>query len=538
MIAGWSHGKEPVCLSNRPLAGAGIPQVAYCALLARRHDRQCPKTLINTTEEIALTELLLVEHFRSTGARVELLVSDEEAWFSLVAKTHSQIRAKRLAAAEGTAAGVARRCTGSTLEEGALGGQLDDDGIAAILQRYNTRLQGMRCMDLADVVQKAEGLPKGAAGVADVDFLVLDCTETEVERRLLQALLVSRPLLVARLEEVHPSRFRMALQLLATPDQESSVAWSPLRAAVGVLRLPRDPETDGPNGTRSFRRERIRAMGPVQFDGDAEQARARSAAGRACSGQAMSGDTEPYHSSAASTQLGDNEAELMALLSGQFDMQGVASRQSAVQGSPADPAHAGSPGGLSPCHSDELLGLLSGGFSVVSDGAAAQATQPDSPERGEDPNCKAATASVTPLLADSPARGCTPKLYSPGNGGCEQHPSIFERHTARVILAYLRLLLNSRDDLAFLRACDAPSRGFDTTSLKAVSDHGAKLGLPLFPAMLSFCSRVKLGGAGYQPDADEPLHQHHEAMALFSKDFESLNQLILETLRGRLDIVG
>ena len=45
-----------------------------------------------------------------------------------------------------------------------------------------------------------------------------------------------------------------------------------------------------------------------------------------------------------------------------------------------------------------------------------------------------------------------------GNGGFEGL-ILYERHIARTVIAYLRLIVNSRDDLALMRTFDTPSRG-------------------------------------------------------------------------------
>jgi len=240
-----------------------------------------------------------------------------------------------------------------------------------------------------------------------------------------------------------------------------------------------------------------------------------------------------------------NELELLDLLSGCFEAPAVTGGPAVATQTPVGsregwrcrPEEAVlSSSCLTPCGTGELLGLLSGDFASASHllpaNLSAEAQSPMHVQHS------ASVDSPPESLASSPPRGGTPTAFSPGNGGHEHHPSIFERHTARVFLAYFRLLLNSRDDLAFLRACDAPERGFGPEGLTAIGEHAVAIGIPMFPAMLSFCAQVKLGGAGYQPNAREPLHAYSEPMRLFARDFEALNCLVLETLGGCLDHAG
>jgi len=60
--------------------------------------------------------------------------------------------------------------------------------------------------------------------------------------------------------------------------------------------------------------------------------------------------------------------------------------------------------------------------------------------------------------------------------------AFFERKENKDILAYLRLLLNPRDDLSFLRVVNEPARGIGKTSLEHLKDYAAPRGLSLLEA--------------------------------------------------------
>jgi DNA helicase-2/ATP-dependent DNA helicase PcrA len=60
--------------------------------------------------------------------------------------------------------------------------------------------------------------------------------------------------------------------------------------------------------------------------------------------------------------------------------------------------------------------------------------------------------------------------------------AFFERKENRDVLAYLRLLLNPRDDLSFLRAVNEPARGIGKVSLEHLQAHAEPRGLSLLAA--------------------------------------------------------
>ena len=57
--------------------------------------------------------------------------------------------------------------------------------------------------------------------------------------------------------------------------------------------------------------------------------------------------------------------------------------------------------------------------------------------------------------------------------------SFYERQEVKDVLAYLSLLVNPKDDIAFLRVANVPPRGLGKTSLDHLSDRAHALGLPL-----------------------------------------------------------
>src|SRR5207249_6029168 len=60
--------------------------------------------------------------------------------------------------------------------------------------------------------------------------------------------------------------------------------------------------------------------------------------------------------------------------------------------------------------------------------------------------------------------------------------AFFERKENRDVLAYLRLLLNPRDDLSFLRAVNEPARGIGKVSLEHLRTYAEPRELSLLAA--------------------------------------------------------
>lgn len=63
--------------------------------------------------------------------------------------------------------------------------------------------------------------------------------------------------------------------------------------------------------------------------------------------------------------------------------------------------------------------------------------------------------------------------------------SFFQRAEVKDILAYLRLLQNPNDDVAFLRAVNTPRRGIGDGAVSQLAAAAAEMGLPLLPAAMA-----------------------------------------------------
>ena len=76
----------------------------------------------------------------------------------------------------------------------------------------------------------------------------------------------------------------------------------------------------------------------------------------------------------------------------------------------------------------------------------------------------------------------------------------FDREEIRDMLAYLRLVLNPADEMSFLRAIGAPSRGVGPKALDAIRAEAATLGAPLLEGLKVWASvggKSRAGGAAF-----------------------------------------
>lgn len=76
--------------------------------------------------------------------------------------------------------------------------------------------------------------------------------------------------------------------------------------------------------------------------------------------------------------------------------------------------------------------------------------------------------------------------------------SWFGRKEVKDMFAYLKLLINEKDDAAFLRAINVPKRGVGETSLQALGHYAQRVGMPLYAC----ADHLALGGAV----AEKPRH--------------------------------
>uniref|UniRef100_A0A8D2LC18 PCNA-interacting partner n=1 Tax=Varanus komodoensis TaxID=61221 RepID=A0A8D2LC18_VARKO len=104
----------------------------------------------------------------------------------------------------------------------------------------------------------------------------------------------------------------------------------------------------------------------------------------------------------------------------------------------------------------------------------------------------------------------------------------------KILHAYLSLLVNSKNDLAFAHILNIPERGLGREAFTDLKHAARKKHLPMFLMAASFIRAIELGGKGYAPSADDPLRSHVKGFSHLIHFIDKLEDIIGEVLDPRL----
>jgi DNA helicase-2/ATP-dependent DNA helicase PcrA len=76
--------------------------------------------------------------------------------------------------------------------------------------------------------------------------------------------------------------------------------------------------------------------------------------------------------------------------------------------------------------------------------------------------------------------------------------AFYQRREVKDLLAYLRLLVNDQDDLAFTRIVNVPRRGIGNTTLERLAEHARREGTSLYGSLSRLEHAMEIPGAGRQ----------------------------------------
>ncbi|XP_037790420.1 PCNA-interacting partner-like [Penaeus monodon] len=103
-----------------------------------------------------------------------------------------------------------------------------------------------------------------------------------------------------------------------------------------------------------------------------------------------------------------------------------------------------------------------------------------------------------------------------------------ELYVEQLILSHLRLLINTRDELALTTSCSIPGREISQQGFADIKDEAQKKSMPMFQTILSFIMRLRLGGKGYQPEPDHPVLLHAKPLGEFVDSIMKLQSVAEE----------
>ncbi|XP_015762098.1 PREDICTED: PCNA-interacting partner-like [Acropora digitifera] len=143
-------------------------------------------------------------------------------------------------------------------------------------------------------------------------------------------------------------------------------------------------------------------------------------------------------------------------------------------------------------------------------------------ERNE--NCQVASPDVM--------RQKTPKQTLPGC--CDEAAKV---QLLQVMLSYLRLLVNTRDELALSQVINIPHRGLGHQQFTALRKVAREKNMPMFQSAVSFILRIRLGGKSYAPRDDSPLLPLTKGLGEFVTFFQKLQNICEETANAKAAVL-
>ncbi|XP_048357307.1 PCNA-interacting partner isoform X2 [Sphaerodactylus townsendi] len=104
----------------------------------------------------------------------------------------------------------------------------------------------------------------------------------------------------------------------------------------------------------------------------------------------------------------------------------------------------------------------------------------------------------------------------------------------KTLYAYLSLLVNSKNDLAFARILNIPDRGLGREAFTDLKHAAQKRQMSIFPMATSFIRTIELGGKGYAPSPVDPLRKHMKGLSHLVHFIDKLDEIVGEVPDPRL----
>ncbi|KAG0717903.1 PCNA-interacting partner [Chionoecetes opilio] len=101
-----------------------------------------------------------------------------------------------------------------------------------------------------------------------------------------------------------------------------------------------------------------------------------------------------------------------------------------------------------------------------------------------------------------------------------------EAYIERLFLAHLRLLVNTRDELALTLACSMPGREITHQGFTDIRQEAQRKEMPMYQTILSLILRQRLGGKGYQADPNNPVLLHAKPLGEFVDALMKLQNIL------------
>ncbi|XP_022241807.1 PCNA-interacting partner-like isoform X2 [Limulus polyphemus] len=106
-------------------------------------------------------------------------------------------------------------------------------------------------------------------------------------------------------------------------------------------------------------------------------------------------------------------------------------------------------------------------------------------------------------------------------------PSAHEDYVEQVMTAFIRLLVNSRDELALAMAITSPLVGLSHAAFTHLKHRSMETGMPMCQTAVSYVMKLRLGGKSYAPPLNCSLRPYTKGLGIFVDVLNSL-QIIME----------
>nr|XP_028601880.1 PCNA-interacting partner isoform X4 [Podarcis muralis] len=104
----------------------------------------------------------------------------------------------------------------------------------------------------------------------------------------------------------------------------------------------------------------------------------------------------------------------------------------------------------------------------------------------------------------------------------------------KILYAYLTILVNSKNDLAFAYILNVPDRGLGREAFTDLKHAAQQRQMSIFLMATSFIRTIELGGKGYAPSPADPLRTHMKGLSHLVHFIDKLEEIIGEVQDPRL----
>lgn len=109
-----------------------------------------------------------------------------------------------------------------------------------------------------------------------------------------------------------------------------------------------------------------------------------------------------------------------------------------------------------------------------------------------------------------------------------------EEYVYQLMLSHVRLLVNTRDELALTVSLSMPGTEITHQNFSDIKQMAKGKNMPMYQSILSYIRRLRLGGSGYQPDPNCPVLLLQQPLGVFVDAQDKLQDIVAEEPNPRV----